>query len=131
VGSSAPKGHADCAKCHEKHTFKAPEVTKCATCHSDRIGVHSKNVKGSCLTCHRPHGPLGVASPPACLSCHDRGKLPSLHQKSGHAKCTACHSSHKGPNGDRKTCTACHKDRANHEPDSPTCLGCHVFKVNK
>jgi hypothetical protein len=28
-----------------------------------------------CATCHRPHGPSGVASVPACESCHDKTKL--------------------------------------------------------
>ena len=46
-------------------------------------GPHA-SVPGGCETCHRPHGPGGIASPPACASCHATAQLPALHTVPAH-----------------------------------------------
>jgi len=129
-GASAPKGHAECTGCHEPHrgALVAPPPQVCAKCHADRTTGPHKNVKDSCLSCHRGHGPKGIEKPPPCLSCHQRDALPNLHQKPHHVTCESCHTSHGGPRGDRATCIACHTDRKNHEPTATSCIGCHNFR---
>ncbi len=124
---TAPEKHKNCLNCHNQHStlVKRP----CASCHTDRAtGIHAK-VPGGCINCHRPHGPKGHIKPPACLSCHDRSKLPGLHAKDGHKECTKCHVSHgEQPYRKTTTCLGCHKDRVNHEPNTKMCIGCHVFR---
>lgn len=122
---TAPAKHRDCMQCHDQHSTTVKQA--CASCHADRTtGVHA-GVKGSCASCHRPHGPGGVASPPACTSCHDKG-LPGLHQEKDHADCSKCHVSHGDqPYRGRASCLACHDDKNDHEPDAVTCMGCHIF----
>ena len=124
---TAPEKHKNCLNCHNQHStlVKRP----CASCHTDRAtGIHAK-VPGGCINCHRPHGPKGHIKPPACLSCHDRSKLPGLHAKDGHRQCTKCHVSHgEQPYRKTTTCLGCHKDRRDHEPGTKMCIGCHIFR---
>jgi hypothetical protein len=102
-----------------------PAAGACASCHK----AESATKHNACASCHRPHGPGGVASPPACTTCHERPKLPALHAAADHATCSTCHSSHGPPKADRATCTgSCHADRAKHQPQAPVCNGCHVFR---
>jgi hypothetical protein len=124
--STAPTEHQQCMSCHDQHSTLVKKA--CADCHADRAtGVHAP-VPGGCLSCHRPHGPGGHATKPACVSCHDVGKLPLLHQVPAHQECTNCHRSHgEQPNRKRATCVACHKDRSTHQPTATTCFGCHPF----
>ena len=96
---------------------------------ADKAGGPHDAVKGGCLTCHRPHGPDGIASPPACATCHKSAELPGLHTVPAHTACAGCHSSHGPPRPDRATCTgSCHADRKDHEPQATSCAGCHVFR---
>ena len=128
--SSAPKGHAACANCHETHSGSIPKPGACSSCHKAEAATkHGSAVSGGCATCHRPHGPSGVASPPACASCHERPKLPGLHAISDHATCNNCHQAHGPPKADRASCTTqCHTDRTQHQPQAQVCNGCHVFR---
>jgi hypothetical protein len=122
--ASTPKPHQQCTTCHDQHSTEVKK--QCAECHPERAtGVHAP-VKGGCINCHRPHGPNGQASPPACTTCHK--DLPLMHQVSGHKQCTSCHRSHgEQPGRKPATCIACHEDRVNHEPGATTCFGCHPF----
>ena|GEM_PF-2725375 len=126
---TAPLKHKQCQNCHDKHStvVKRP----CGSCHKSRTtGIH-RNVPGSCMSCHRPHGPKGHAQKPACRSCHNK-PLPALHASSGHRKCTKCHRSHGGqPYRSPATCRGCHTDRKNHEPAATSCIGCHSFGGTK
>lgn len=126
---SMPAGHAkeNCVGCHEPHGGAKPA---CATCHQKESKAIHGNLATGCETCHRPHGPKGVASPPACTSCHAPASLPSLHQVPQHvAACRACHvAPHDPPRDDRATCTSsCHTDRREHQPGATGCKGCHNF----
>jgi predicted CXXCH cytochrome family protein len=126
---SMPKGHAkeNCIGCHDPHSGKQ---RACATCHQKETkGVHG-NLTTGCQTCHRPHGPKGVESPPGCSSCHAPTTLRALHQVPQHAAaCRACHvAPHEPPRDDRTTCTSsCHIDRREHQPRATGCTGCHNF----
>jgi hypothetical protein len=125
---SAPAGHATCTECHDQHAGKLrPRVATCTPCHADRLAGPHRGVDGGCVTCHRAHGPDGVASPPACATCHDRNGLPLMHQQKGHATCTDCHQPHAPPPSGRDVCLRCHTDRRDHEPDSTSCTSCHPF----
>jgi hypothetical protein len=135
---SAPVGHQACTSCHEPH-HESPRTPQkaCATCHA----AEAKNnphlgMANGCQTCHQPHGPagnegpLGPAHPPACSSCHQQAKLPSLHAQAGHDKCTSCHSPHdKNPRRDRASCLGCHQDRKDHQPQADNCASCHLFRA--
>lgn len=125
--ASAPKDHQTCMNCHDQHSTL--QKRPCKDCHADRAtGVHAA-VKGGCINCHRPHGPGGHATVPACMSCHDKTKLPGMHQVPQHQECTTCHRSHgEQPNRLRATCIGCHKDRSSHEPTAKMCFGCHPFR---
>jgi hypothetical protein len=125
---SAPAGHQRCVGCHEPHAGK-PTPT-CASCHANKISEPHGNLPGGCASCHRPHGPAGVAVPPACTTCHAPATLPALHAASGHAACASCHvSPHEPPRDDRVTCTGgCHTNKRDHQPAAQVCTGCHVFK---
>ncbi len=124
---TAPAGHAKCSACHDTHRANVPAANACATCHQDRTQGPHHTAKTPCTSCHRAHGPEGVASPPACSTCHAVGKLPSLHQVTKHQTCESCHTSHEGPRADRATCLTCHTDREKHEPTAKRCDGCHTF----
>jgi hypothetical protein len=128
--SSAPKGHAQCGSCHETHGGALLAKSACATCHADRDKGPHAAVKGGCSTCHRAHGPNGVAAPPTCTSCHASSSLGGLHSLKGHAECLKCHSSHAAPRATRESCAqaGCHVERKSHQPDSKRCVACHVFK---
>ncbi|MEI9935774.1 MAG: hypothetical protein WDO69_00985 [Pseudomonadota bacterium] len=124
---TAPKGHQICTNCHEPHQG-LPARKACPDCHrAEQQSAHGKLGTG-CLTCHRPHGPTGPASVPACATCHQIQQLPGLHAEAKHQPCTACHSGHEDPAAlTRSVCTNCHKDRADHYPQSQRCTGCHLF----
>lgn len=124
---SAPSGHQACTNCHEPHAG-LPTLKACPDCHqSEQHSAHGQ-VSTGCQTCHRPHGPKGVAAVPACTSCHKPSELPGLHAESKHQPCTQCHSGHNDPKAmARSVCVTCHKDRDHHFPESPRCVGCHLF----
>ncbi|MCE9574417.1 MAG: hypothetical protein K8W52_14815 [Deltaproteobacteria bacterium] len=125
--SSAPAGHSNCISCHAgaEHNPRTPRPA-CASCHKDRVRGHGAAL--ACTTCHRAHGPSGVAVKPACTTCHAIAALPGLHQQAKHQNCTTCHDAHGAqPRSDRATCTTCHKDRVAHEPLAEKCSGCHPF----
>jgi hypothetical protein len=123
---TAPAGHKACASCHVPHT--GARKVECASCHlAEKKGRHG-DLDGGCQTCHRPHGPGGKASPPTCLTCHQRAKLPGLHAVGKHDRCSACHDQHEtAARSDRANCSTCHQNLANHEPDAKSCKGCHPF----
>ncbi|HEY0464009.1 MAG TPA: hypothetical protein VGC79_07365 [Polyangiaceae bacterium] len=124
---TAPKGHQVCTNCHEPHVG-LPTQKVCADCHrAEQQSAHGRLGSG-CQTCHRPHGPTGVASVPACASCHQLEKLPGLHAEPKHRPCATCHTGHEDPAAPkREICVSCHKDRTDHFPQSPRCAGCHLF----
>jgi hypothetical protein len=124
---TAPKGHQACLNCHEPHAG-LPTLKACPDCHrTEQASAHGR-ISSGCQTCHRPHGPNGVASVPACSSCHQRESLPGLHAEAKHQPCTICHSGHDDAAAPKRNiCLRCHKDRANHFPESPRCAGCHLF----
>lgn len=128
--SSAPKGHATCTNCHDGHRGSLGNHATCTSCHEAKANAQHGNLQTGCQTCHRPHGPNGVASPPPCTSCHSPTRLPGLHKITQHAAtCTSCHSSHGPPRSDRATCTGtCHTDRRSHQPSADVCKGCHIFR---
>ena len=125
---SAPAGHQRCVGCHEPHAGQP--VANCATCHANKTAGPHATIPGGCETCHRPHGPSGVAAPPGCKTCHAPSALPALHAAAGHSECASCHvSSHEPPRADRGTCTgSCHLDKRDHQPGAQVCTGCHVFR---
>jgi hypothetical protein len=124
---TAPKGHQACVSCHEPHAG-LPAQKACADCHRDEKQSPHGQLGSGCQTCHRPHGPKGVASVPACSTCHQLAKLPGLHQEAKHQPCGRCHSGHEDPSAPkREICVGCHKDRTNHFPQSPRCASCHLF----
>ncbi|MBS2018816.1 MAG: hypothetical protein JST00_38470 [Deltaproteobacteria bacterium] len=131
--SSAPRGHSACGSCHDAHSGSLGKHVECTSCHADKTkaakALHT-SLPGACASCHRPHGPKGVASPPACSTCHAPSTLVGLHSVSAHASsCASCHSSHGPPRSDRATCTgSCHADRKTHQPDAQLCKGCHLFR---
>ncbi len=139
--ASAPKGHTDCRSCHDSHSGArvlrngAGKATTtpatCQTCHANKSKSSHGSLPGGCTTCHRPHGPTGIAKPPACATCHTAAKLPGLHATKGHGgACATCHTGgHAPPSSTRETCTgSCHVDKKAHQPDAKVCKGCHVFR---
>ncbi len=125
---SAPVGHQRCVSCHEPHAGQPTPA--CASCHAqEATGPHGA-IQGGCATCHRPHGPSGIAAPPGCKTCHSPAALPALHAAPGHAECASCHKlPHEAPRADRVTCTGhCHVDKRDHQPAAQLCDGCHVFR---
>lgn len=124
---TAPKGHQACASCHEPHAG-LPAVKACNQCHATEAASPHGTVGTGCQTCHRPHGPKGVASVPACTSCHAVAKLPGLHSEAKHQPCQRCHAGHEAANTPkREICVGCHQDRKTHFPESPRCASCHLF----
>ncbi|MET0794569.1 MAG: hypothetical protein ABW061_23820 [Polyangiaceae bacterium] len=125
--STAPEGHRACTNCHEPHTG-SPSKAACASCHVAEARSPHAEVATGCLTCHRPHGPNGVTTTPACTTCHQLGALPGLHQKTPHQDCRRCHGGHgDAPNAQRLVCLTCHADRKSHFPDA-RCANCHLFQ---
>lgn len=124
---TAPQGHQACGNCHEPHSGSHAGKT-CAGCHAREAATPHGKLGHACLDCHRPHGPSGVASPPACKSCHEPAALPGLHHEPKHQACGNCHSGHGDPPGAaRQACLSCHQDRKDHFPDAPRCANCHLF----
>jgi hypothetical protein len=124
--ASAPAGHQTCTNCHQGHSGsqKAP----CQSCHQPQAATPHGQISGGCQNCHRPHGPNGVASAPACTTCHVPAQLPGLHQRGKHADCARCHGGHGQPEGAHKAvCLTCHQDRKQHFPDTQSCSSCHLF----
>ncbi len=129
--STKPTGHQRCEACHEPHSGKPLAQATCVSCHADHAAGPHGRIAGGCNACHRPHGPGGIPSPPACVSCHAKPTLPALHSIAGHTTCSSCHgSAHAPPKSDRATCTAgsCHSDRSSHQPGVSACAGCHTFR---
>lgn len=140
--ASAPKGHAACKNCHDGHSgariardgagkavAAASGSAFCTSCHANKTKAIHASIATGCATCHRPHGPNGVASPPACSTCHTA--LAGLHSLKTHAeKCSSCHlTSHAPVSAVRETCTAtCHEKAKNHQPGAKVCNGCHIFR---
>jgi hypothetical protein len=77
--STAPKGHAECVKCHEPHGGTMQLGATCQSCHQQKVPKPHGAPKNTCQTCHRPHGPNGPPSPPACTSCHTPTVVGGLH----------------------------------------------------
>jgi len=128
--ATAPKGHAACASCHDSHSGARGTRATCTNCHAEKAKAPHGGLSNGCASCHAAHGPKGVMTPPACVTCHTPAKLEGLHGSSAHAaNCASCHSSHAAPRSDRATCTsACHVDRRNHQPEAKLCKGCHMFR---
>jgi hypothetical protein len=128
--ASATKAHQSCKTCHEPHGGAQRSKELCVSCHAERATGPHRKIDGGCSKCHRAHGPAGIATPPACGTCHLAATRKSLHTVAGHADCTKCHSAHQGPRASRDTCTAsgCHTTRKTHEPNAEKCTGCHMFK---
>jgi hypothetical protein len=125
--ASAPAGHQACRNCHEAHTG-SPAAAPCAKCHEPEARTAHGAISATCESCHRPHGPRGVAKAPACTTCHERATLGGLHQVSRHSTCTNCHGGHGDkPGARREGCLSCHTDRKQHFPDAPSCSSCHLF----
>jgi hypothetical protein len=125
--ATAPGGHRDCSACHTAHDGGLRQKT-CTTCHVQRQDDRHARLRGGCATCHRPHGPKGVATPPVCTDCHTRSALPNLHRLPGHASCRDCHTQHgPPPAGRRADCLTCHAAQVDHEPAATACIGCHPF----
>jgi hypothetical protein len=126
--ASAPIGHQICTNCHQPHSGSTARV-QCTTCHAAEAATPHGSLATGCATCHRPHGPNGVASAPACTSCHALAKLPGLHAKPQHQECARCHGGHgDAPDAARAACLTCHVDRRNHFPNAPRCANCHLFE---
>ncbi len=139
-GRRVVAGATTCLDCHEAHDQSIDASARCQRCHDrERPIVPATALRGGhdtcqtcqadgCATCHRAHGPGGVATPPACLDCHHRRALPNLHQGKGHEKCADCHGAHLAePGRDRASCLRCHTDMRDHEPGAAFCSGCHPF----
>lgn len=126
---TAPAGHASCTSCHEAHSGSLGGRASCTSCHANKATALHANVAQGCATCHRPHGPKGVARPAPCASCHTKPSLQGLHSVAAHASCDTCHSAHAPPRSDRASCTgSCHVDKRNHQPEAKVCKGCHLFR---
>jgi hypothetical protein len=124
---SAPAGHQACTNCHEPHAG-LPALKACPECHKPEEHSAHGQIASGCETCHRPHGPKGVAAVPTCTNCHALASLPGLHTEAKHQPCTQCHRGHDDPSSmPRQVCVGCHRDRENHFPESPRCVGCHLF----
>jgi len=128
--ASAPKGHSACTQCHDAHSGLLGSHAACTSCHADKPKEQHGSLPGGCASCHTPHGPKGVAKPPACTTCHAKPTLDGLHAVAAHgANCASCHGSHAPPRSDRATCTgSCHADRRAHQPEAKVCKGCHMFR---
>jgi hypothetical protein len=126
--ASAPVGHQICTNCHQPHSGSTARVA-CTTCHAaEAASAHGKLATG-CATCHRPHGPSGLATMPACTSCHARATLAGLHAQPQHQDCVRCHAGHAdSPAAARAVCLTCHTDRREHFPNAPRCANCHLFE---
>ncbi|HTA90225.1 MAG TPA: hypothetical protein VK745_11635 [Polyangiaceae bacterium] len=126
--ASAPVGHQLCTNCHEPHSGSTARV-QCASCHAVQAASPHGKITTGCATCHRPHGPGGIASMPACTSCHALATLPGLHAQAQHHDCARCHGGHAdAPDAARSACLSCHTDRKKHFPDAPRCANCHLFE---
>lgn len=125
--ATAPKGHQACTSCHQPHSGSLGGKV-CATCHKQEAASPHGKLQQGCTNCHRPHGPDGVASAPACTTCHERAKLPGLHSEPKHQPCNRCHSGHgEEPSMLREACLSCHQDRKTHFPEAKRCANCHLF----
>jgi hypothetical protein len=127
--ATAPAGHQLCTGCHQPHSGSQVKAV-CSSCHAAEAATAHGGLATGCLTCHRPHGPSGVATAPACTTCHALATLPGLHEKPQHRACVNCHGGHgDAPNAARDACLTCHTDRRNHFPDAPRCANCHLFQA--
>ncbi len=127
--ASAPAAHRDCTQCHQPHSGK-PTKSSCGACHASEAQSQHGNVAQGCMGCHRPHGPGGVAKPPACSSCHTTSQLPGLHRIAPHEGCARCHDGHTRAvqTATRAACLACHTESRDHHPEAQICTGCHLFR---
>ena len=128
--ASAHRGHSACTQCHDAHSGSLGTHAACASCHADKPKEQHGALPGGCATCHTPHGPKGVTTPPACTTCHAKPTLNGLHSVAAHnTRCASCHATHAPVRSDRATCTGtCHEDRRNHQPEAKVCKGCHMFR---
>lgn len=126
--ATAPQGHRECASCHEAHDGELVAGATCASCHATQARSEHGSARTPCASCHRPHGPNGVSTPPRCASCHT-ASLPGLHSLPDHRQCTDCHDAHEiEVSSDRAACTtACHQRMRDHEPEARDCAACHPF----
>lgn len=127
---TAPPGHANCTSCHDAHSGALGNRASCTQCHRDKeSALHAHATPQGCATCHRAHGPRGIAAPKDCTSCHSRPSLGGLHSVGAHGPCASCHTAHASPRSDRTTCTgSCHTQRRDHQPEAKVCKGCHLFR---
>jgi hypothetical protein len=125
--ATAPAGHQACANCHEPHSGSRATAS-CGACHAAEAQTKHGKIGINCADCHRAHGPAGVAAPPACTTCHQRGQLGGLHLEQKHASCSGCHAGHRAvPGASHEVCLTCHADRKKHFPEAPSCTACHLF----
>jgi predicted CXXCH cytochrome family protein len=121
-------GHADCLGCHTGGPH-APRVAprECASCHTTQAATVPFGHR-NCQACHQPHDGAQRRDV-TCTGCHDRAKLPGMHQVPGHQPCASCHRGHDpaAPMA-RATCATCHPGKEQHEPTAKVCNGCHVFQ---
>lgn len=127
---TAPSGHRNCRTCHDAHSGNQRSNLSCSTCHAPQTSGAHGNLQTGCTTCHRPHGPTGVAVPPDCASCHTPRQLPALHGVKQHQNCGQCHMAHDTtPFAQRDTCLSCHTNMKDHFPTTERCSSCHLFKA--
>jgi len=129
--TSAPAGHSQCSNCHEPHTGSAVPGKACVSCHATEAKTPHAKLAGGCNTCHRAHGPQGLAVPPVCTTCHQVTGLSGLHQIPNHQACTNCHGGHgEQTNLARGACLSCHQDRKTHFAEA-RCASCHLFDTTR
>lgn len=128
--ATALHGHEACTQCHDSHSGSLGTHALCTSCHGEKPKQQHGAIAGGCASCHTPHGPKGVTTPPACVSCHAKPKQEGLHSVAAHnTSCASCHGSHSVARSDRATCTSsCHLDRRDHQPAAKVCKGCHMFR---
>ncbi|MBU4388142.1 MAG: hypothetical protein KKB23_01205, partial [Proteobacteria bacterium] len=124
---------------------------RCVECHQEKIAVfkdnkvvHSPVSKGTCESCHRPHGIIGgvylkTDEKKLCYKCHpDSMKI--MEKKHIHApvkdeKCVSCHNPHASMNKnllkekDYELCFICHNkeqfERKTRHELKKECIFCH------
>ncbi|RJQ47318.1 MAG: hypothetical protein C4538_05325 [Nitrospiraceae bacterium] len=152
----------ECRLCHPvNENYKAVSVQQpaCMTkaCHADFDNAkfqHEPFQKGSCASCHNPHGSenkdfLKYVGSALCFSCHAEAEKMSIDAKHIHhpvlkGECTSCHDPHQSNleyHLKRESivglCSGCHGKEYNshnvlHEPvKAGDCIACHMPHVSQ